>query len=157
MPPVAVIGVPRVAGGVRVVDPDEPVIVTGVPRPGRDDDDIPTSGPSYPTVPYTSKPRASVPSKPSPKPPVASEPPEWRWVCTQIEAPSERNPGGAVVEGYYAIKGGVLYVEDQSGPVASQWLQPDDNPAAVARRLLREKRSPNNFYAPIIYPHRVLH
>ena len=66
-------------------------------------------------------------------------------------------PGGTIIEGFYAISDGVLYLEDaQHNPVASQQLRSDDNPVAVARRLLRERRSPNKaFYAPIIYPHRV--
>jgi hypothetical protein len=76
---------------------------------------------------------------------------ESRWVCPS----AKRN--SIVIVRPYATSDGVLYVEDQRGPVASQWLQPDDNPAAVARRLLREKCSPNSFFAPIVYPHRVVH
>jgi hypothetical protein len=88
----------------------------------------------------------------------ASDDAERRRVRTQIERPSERNPGGSVIEGWFRVIGGLVYVEDMEGRTfGSAAILPGDDVLAIARKLLREKKLGGDFYAPIDYRHRVVH
>ena len=75
-------------------------------------------------------------------------------VRTQLERPSERNPGGTIAEGWYRVSGGVVYVEDLQGrPLGSHPLRPGEDAEAIARRILNQKSSgASQFYGPINYP-----
>ena len=75
-------------------------------------------------------------------------------VRTQLERPSERNPGGTIAEGWYRVSGGVVYVEDLQGrPLGSHTLRPGEDAEAIARRILNQKSSgASQFYGPINYP-----
>ena len=102
--------------------------------------------------PHTSEAPRAV-SKPAP----ATVPKEWRYVWAQLRAPRNNDPG-QIAEGQYGVSGGVLYLNDINGnAIVSQQLRPDDNPLAVATRLLREKTrggnssAPAGFYDPIHY------
>jgi len=64
------------------------------------------------------------------------------------------------VEGYYDIKGGILYVWDahNNPPIGQQPISPGDNIEAAARKLLREKSGKHSaFYQPIRYPRGSVH
>jgi hypothetical protein len=132
-------------------------IITGVPRP-------PDWG-NWPDVPPKPKPLRVPPSRA--KPSVAIEPArlpvEWKWFCVQTAAPSDRNPQGVIAEGFFGVRDGVLYVEDVRGdPLGSQQLRSDDNPASVARRLLKDRRRdkssvPGFYDGPAYDPRRTFH
>src|SRR5262249_32624848 len=63
-------------------------------------------------------------------------------VRTQLERPSERNPGGTIAEGWYRVSGGVVYVEDLQGrPLGSHPLRPGEDAEAIARRILNPTSS----------------
>ncbi len=126
------------------------VIVTGVPRTGRDrvpDDYLsqkPRATPYIPPAPET---------KPAPSEPVARAPEsEPRRVWVTVEPPSEKSCG-TIVEGTWTIADGVIRVRDMEGRLFTERLAPGDNAEHVARRLLREKHGKHTaFYAPIRYP-----
>lgn len=140
------------------------LIVTGVPRPERDGDVASWEPPPRDRNDCGLTPRAA-PSSP-PKAPVASEPPPrpttWHYVFVQTRAPAGNDPG-AIIEGQYATAGDVLFLSDiNSNPIASQKLRADDNAAAVARKLLKERRRasssvPGFYDSPNYNPNRVFH
>jgi hypothetical protein len=84
--------------------------------------------------------------------PVSAEEPEplegHRYpIWVQVAAPTDTDPG-SVIEGTYTLaEGGVLRVYDVDGnPIGTEHLPPDANAAAVARRVLREKKGPSDFW-----------
>src|SRR5262249_2088820 len=104
----------RAAGEKRpiVFDQDElALIITGVPRRGRDTDDpAPPPPVGKANKADTENPRQEgtalrlpegdpgrfVPQAPEPE----TEPSERRYICVQTEQPTEGNPGGTIAEGY---------------------------------------------------------
>jgi hypothetical protein len=81
-------------------------------------------------------PRAA-PAAPEPTP-HSEETSEPRRIRTQIEQPSQANPGGRIEEGWYTVQSGVLQVEDMQGNIlARQPVGSGDNVEALARKLLR--------------------
>jgi hypothetical protein len=119
----------------REVYPAEPysVIVTGVPRRGRDvfiDAPLHEKQPRLPpTVPA---------SKPMPEPAVEREPLEWKPIRTQVSPPDERSCG-IDIEGAYAVCGDQLHVRDHEDRSWTVALKPGDNAEVLAQKLLREK------------------
>jgi hypothetical protein len=90
----------------------------------------------------------------TPAPASAEEPAEplvHRPIYAQVAPPTESDPG-QIIEGSFTISsGGIVRVEDDQGILlGSEVLQPGADPAAVARRILRDKRSPG-FWGPISY------
>jgi hypothetical protein len=64
------------------------------------------------------------------------------------------NDAGEIVEGYYDVKGGILYVWDahNNSPIGQQPINPGDDPAVAARKILREESGKHSsFYQPIRY------
>jgi hypothetical protein len=142
----------RKAGERREVIFDEPMVInTGVPRNadfGKDWLPLP------PTKPYD---RYAVASEEPPKPAIVrpSEEPadlvEHR-IQVQVAPPTERNPG-AIVEGTYTLtEDGVVRVYDADhNLVGTEHLHPGADAGAAARRVLREKKAPGQFWSPIPY------
>jgi hypothetical protein len=65
---------------------------------------------------------------------------EPRRVRTQIEQPSQANPGGRIAEGWCKVEGGILPVEDMQGNILGrQPVKVGDDVGALARKILREK------------------
>jgi hypothetical protein len=160
----------RKAGERREVYFDERVILTGVPRPGRDTDDDgnysrPVSEPK-PTPSICDRRSAggapapfavSEPQPTAPKQIERAESPVVRRVYVTVERPSETNPGGAIVEGSYWIEDGMVKVTDLQGRLlGTQPINPGDDAEAAARAVLRKKRG-SAFYAPIQYPRRSMY
>jgi hypothetical protein len=165
----------REAGEKREIYFDETVIATGVPRPGRDD------GYTLPEMPEPPAPsicdRRSVGGAPPfavsddmrsalPQEKAIADKeanmsreieradPVVRRIWVQTEQPSDRNPGGAIVEGFYRVEDGMLKVADQQGHLLDALtVNPGDDVEATARRILREKRA-SSFFNPIPYPRR---
>jgi hypothetical protein len=138
------------------------VIITGVPRAGREPDSY-----SPPNVPLTPTPSIcegrSAPRHPVSEPrdqgqptaqkqietPRAENP--MRRVRTQVERPSRTNPGGAIAEGLYRVEGDTVEVTDMDGRLVGRApIKTGDDPEVTARKILREKRA-SDFYAPIRY------
>jgi hypothetical protein len=139
------------AGGEKreVVFEDPLLIVTGVPRNtefGKWTGE--TFKPQYPdryaTTTTAPQPVAHEPKAPEP-------PPMWKRITTQISPPDERSTG-VVAEGKFAIIDGQVHVHDPWGnPLGSIAVKPTDDPAPIARKLLRDKTAQkwSAFYAPI--------
>jgi hypothetical protein len=93
-------------------------------------------------------------NKPMPtSPPPASgfeepaEPLEEHHIWAQVAAPTDTNPG-AIIEGNFTFQDGVVRVYDLDGNlIGTEHLSsPNANAAAVARRVLREKKGPSDFW-----------
>jgi hypothetical protein len=137
---------------------DGAVLVTGVPRTGRDDGhEIPTLSSPYPHVPYI--PRAKTDAPLGPTWDVRSVG-EWRHIRAQVRRPDpEKNDPGEIKEGRCRLEGDLLHVEDLEGRRLSlQPLLPGDDIEAAARKVLREKHNRHGaFYDPIRYSTRTFH
>src|SRR5262249_49109941 len=124
-------------------------IVTGVPRPGRDGEarcencDCASAEPRYDARAYQREleKRSEPPLRAVPKPaPELPLPTEWWPFRVQIRAGNGGDDPGAIIEGRYGVNGGFIFVEDTQGqPIGMQRLGPNENPAGVAQKLLREK------------------
>ena len=138
------------------------VIITGVPRDGRDDQDAlerliqraKQSG--YPSDPLQAK-AVKAREAPVPPPPEPEPEPESKRVRVTIELPTDNNLG-SVADGYYFVQDEMVYVSDAlKRPLGRLALNPGDNPEIVARRLLKAKHCSNNFYRKLQYPPKSIH
>jgi hypothetical protein len=165
----------RAAGEMReiIFDPNS-VLCTGVPRPGRDDkyfERLNQERAKPEEVREREKEAAAARGidfhegsksyEPEYKPPPMSkapeEPPadalEWRSVWVQVRAPNpDRGDPGEIAEARFAVWQGMVRVEDmQERFIGTEALQAGDDPLPIARRLLREKRGVDAFWAPLHY------
>jgi len=68
------------------------------------------------------------------------EPERWEYICVTVQDPTEVDPG-AIEVAQYAVAGDEVLIADLDGrTMGVRRLGPDDDPAVVARRLLRERR-----------------
>lgn len=156
----------RAAGEKREVVCCDEVLVTGVPRPGREPENYSppiSSEPSAPSIcdrrsaggtpPFAvSEPQTRAPDRQIER----AESPVVHHVRATVRLPTETDPG-AIVEGQYRIVNGNLEVADLEGRLlGTQPINPGDDAEAAARAILRKKRS-SGFYAPIPYPRRSVH
>jgi hypothetical protein len=116
-------------------------------------------GPQYPdryAVTTTALPRKGDDGNvPNPLQPASNE---WKSIRAQVSPPN-KNTGhpGTVLEGEYAQLGIEVQVRYE-GRVYAEAIKPGDDPAAVARRLLRAKWDKHGaFYDDIRYPRRNFH
>jgi len=73
-------------------------------------------------------------------------------IMIETESPTETSPG-AIREGHYTVDGGKVRVTDAAGrTIGSEKLGPGQDPALIARRILRRGRSDNSFYGALRYP-----
>jgi hypothetical protein len=136
----------RRAGEQRKPAFDEQIILTGVPRPGRDEKYVARLKEEGAR---SHEPEPSVPPMPGP-PPETPAGLEWHGVVVQVAAPTDSNPGGTVAEGRYAVASNVLFVEDADGKsLGSRRLGATDDPKVEAKRILREKHGQSGFWAPL--------
>jgi hypothetical protein len=157
----------------REIYPAEPfaVIVTGVPRPGRDDKcvaqfEYAKQDPEA-VRQHEKEAAARVAAfhegakshEPEYKPPPMSKPEElpeleWRGVWVQVKGPDpDRNFPGEIAEARYAVLNNVLYVEDAQGRrLGVQELTAEEDAGAVARGIARKKLGGEKFFAAIAYP-----
>jgi hypothetical protein len=163
----------RAAGEKReiIFDPIE-VIMTGVPRPGRDEkyfarlvrehaklkpEEIRQREQQAAAASATDFHQGSKSHDEYKPPPLPAPPPEtpaeleWRGVIVQVRGPiPDRNDPGEIVEARYAVLNSVLYVEDAQGRrLGVQELEIGEN---AARGIVRKKLGGNQFYRPIAYP-----
>jgi hypothetical protein len=132
---------------------DVDTIITGVPRHGRDE--VPPEWYKRQPVP-TPDPRERlrkdtrpIPPLPKPEPKVEAPP---NPTCVRTETRQRTNdPGdaGEIVEGYFDVRDGQVYVwtvENGARPLGHAPVRPGDDPAVVARRLLRDKVGRGGFW-----------
>jgi hypothetical protein len=165
----------RAAGEKReiIFDPIE-VIMTGVPRPGRDPkyidrlnrerakqsaEEIRQREKEAAAARVIDFHAASKSHEPEYKPPPMNKMEElpaleWRSVIVQVKGPEpDRDFPGEIAEARYATSNGVLYVEDTEGRrLGTREITAEEDAAAVARGIARKKLGANQFYAPITYP-----
>jgi hypothetical protein len=93
---------------------------------------------------HTPKCNVDVPfAAPADEPESSAAPLEWTPFWVQIWAPSEACLGGVIAVGRFAIVDSEVRVGDLQGKLlGTHILKPSDDPEAVARKLLREKRPP---------------
>jgi hypothetical protein len=137
----------RKGGEPREIVFDEPfVIITGVPEPPDFGKDWP---PLPPTQPYDRAADHDEPRKPAMVRPSAepAEPLVAHRIRVQVAPPTEDSPG-EIVEGSYTLaEDGVLRVYDADrNLLGTECLPPGADAGAAARRVLREKKSPNAFW-----------
>lgn len=150
----------REAGDDRAVVFDREPIVTGVPRSvefldrARDGSVQGAEQDRYAKA-FTPDESVSAPlPKPSAPPPKLSAEP--KRVRMQVRRPDpERDDPGEVIEGYYDVSDGLVYVwnEKDAEPIGREPIHPGDDPTVIARRILREKSGKHlSFYQPLKYP-----
>jgi hypothetical protein len=74
-------------------------------------------------------------------------------MCRRGAPIPDKGDPGAIAEGSFTISsGGIVRVMDDQGQLlGTHVLQPMEDAAGVARRILREKKSPAQFWNPINY------
>ena len=139
------------------------VIITGVPRDGRDNEAAVerlierAKQDAHRSDPLLAKALKAREAPQAPPPPEPEPEPERRPIRATIELPTD-NSLGAVVEGSYVVRDNMVYVFDDRGqPIGRHDVSPGDNAEAIARRLLRLKRGVNAFYRQIKYPPTSIH
>ena len=154
------------------IDPGIDMIITGVPRAGRDDDGEVVSSPPpksrrddwlcsmcgnrYPSnvTIHHCVPRYEGPKAPKPRSAAVSSDEPWHPLVVQVQAPSETNPGGSVREYRYQVAFGTVRVAERDGRViGSASLAPGDDAKIAARKIIRECgsgfNSPSLAYRPL--------
>jgi hypothetical protein len=140
---------PRAADG-RAVHHDLLVIVTGVPRPDPDQGEpqvqtassegnlsSPPEGPAGSGAGILTE-----PSQPTPT-----------YVRVTIRNGDDDGDPGAIAEAYYSIEDGLLVLRDSDDRhITSRALLKGQDPAVLAKSLLREAEEPESFNHPIRYP-----
>jgi hypothetical protein len=80
-----------------------------------------------------------------------SPPSRPTYVKVTVRNGDDEDPG-EIAEGWYVIEDGLLVLRDRDDKfITSRALLKDENPATLAKILLRE-RAPNDFQGKIIYP-----
>jgi hypothetical protein len=76
----------------------------------------------------------------------------WQKIVVTTEPATATSPG-AIAEGSFSVENGKVRVRNDRGKlVGSAELVAGDNPAVIARRLLKRGRAQSDFYSPIRYP-----
>jgi hypothetical protein len=96
------------------------------------------------------KPMPSTPAPASAEEP--AEPLDARRIYVQTAPPTEDSPG-EIVEGSYtlAADGGIRVYDVDGNLLGTEHLAPDADAVAAARRVLRAKKAPAQFWNPIDY------
>ena len=126
-------------------------VFTGVPR----DPDHWKEENSSPQAAETSA-SSEEPSRPSEVESAASEPPtpsEPTYVRITIRNGDDDGDPGAIAEAYFTIEDGLVVLRDADDKhITSRALLKGEDPAVLARSLLREAEKPKDFNRPIHYP-----
>jgi len=137
----------------REVFYDIDTIVTGVPRDGRDTvppewlkrQPKPTPDPRQRVYKETK----AIPPLPKAPEPRVDRPPDPQRVRAEVRECKNDNDPGEIVEGYYDVRDGQVYVwtvEHGARPLGHAPVRLGDDPAVVARRLLRDKVGRGGFW-----------
>jgi hypothetical protein len=133
----------------RAIHRDLMIIVTGVPRRDPDEPDEPT-----PQVQASSEGTLSPPSSE----PAAGElliphpQPTHTYVRIVTSNGSDGDPG-AIAEAWWSIEDGAVVLRDADDKhITARAMLKGEDPAVLARSLLREVEKPKDFNRPISYP-----
>ena len=136
------------------------VVITGVPRAGRDDGYQPPEQPAaFATFDRCEPPTENQPKPPPPRSAAQPDATEAKRIIATIPPRDERDLG-VMFEGSYKVQSGQVYVYSADGKsLGSLPVGPDDNVELIARRLLREKLGGGaaDFYGRIPYPKLSIH
>ena len=81
-----------------------------------------------------------------------SPPSQPTYVRVIIRNGEDGDPG-QIAEGYYTIEDGLLVLRDSNDKhITSRALLNGEDPAVLARILLREREAPKDFQRPLSYP-----
>jgi|SRR6516162_1175070 hypothetical protein len=139
------------AGEKREVVFEKQVIITGVPRSPKTYEMQPRAAedkPDYGSHLKTYGPTKPIPPLPKPEPKVEA-PPDPQRVRTETRQCKNDDDPGEIVEGYYDVRDGQVYVwtvENGARPLGHAPVRPGDDPAVIARRLLRDKVGRGGFW-----------
>ena len=130
----------------RAIHYDVWVITTGVPRGDPDQAEpapqVQTASSEGPSHPSTEEPAASGPSCSRPT-----------YVRVIIRNGNDDGDPGAIAEAYFTIEDGAVVLRDADDKhITSRALLRGEDPAVLARSLLREAEQPKEFNHPIHYP-----
>jgi hypothetical protein len=128
------------------------LIITGVPRLGRDDGlEVPTSSATPSWVVETKPVERKAPPLPQPSPELPVEGPRHSIRCTVRPPNPETNDPGQLIEGAYSLSETTLRVYDNEARLlTTDRLQPGDDAAHAARRILKERHGKHSaFHDPI--------
>ena len=144
----ALANLPTLDSDGRPIHHDLSVIVTGVPRDPDFARWVPlqttasSEGPALPSEETAGSGEVSSPSSPS----------QPSYVKITVRNGSEDDPG-QIAEAYYTIEDGQLILRDSNDKhLTSRALLNGENPATLAKILLREREGQNDFQQPIHYP-----
>ena len=130
----------------RAIHYDVWVITTGVPRGDPDQAEpapqVQTASSEGPSHPSTEEPAASGPSCSRPT-----------YVRVIIRNGNDDGDPGAIAEAWFTIEDGAVVLRDADDKhITSRALLRGEDPAVLARSLLREAEQPKEFNRPIHYP-----
>jgi hypothetical protein len=138
----------RAAGEERAVRFDTTVVVSGVAAPGEDigEEWKPAPRPDV-AEPLLHEDEDSL-RREEPRPPIVES---YVWVQTRPCA-ADDDPG-QIMEGWYSIDDGHVVLTDREGRhITSRAMIAGEDPAALARLLLREAKGPEDFNRVLSYP-----
>ena len=128
----------RAGGEVRAVQFDVMAVETGVCREGGGEEWKPEPRPHVPPLPPQDEDKEKV--REDSRPPLLES-----YVWTTIRPASDDGDPGAILEGWYSIDEGQLVLTDRERRyLTSRAMIAGEDPAALARLLLREKQ-PSDF------------
>jgi hypothetical protein len=132
----------------RAIHYDVWVITTGVPR---GDPDQAEPAPQVQTASSEGPSHPSTEVEPAASGPLSCSRPTYVRVI--IRNGNDDGDPGQIAEAYYTIEDGLVVLRDRDGKhMTSRALLKGQDPAAVARALLREAEEPESFNHPIRYP-----
>jgi hypothetical protein len=144
----ALANLPALDSDGRPIHPDLSIIVTGVPRDPDFGNWVPpqsasSEGTDHPSEETTRSGEVRSPSSPS----------EPAYVRVTIRNGDKDGDPGQIAEAFYTIEDGLLVLRDSNDKhITSRALLKGEDPAVLAKILLREREGQNDFQQPIHYP-----
>jgi hypothetical protein len=136
----------RAAGEVRAVQFDVMAVATGVCRLGGGEEWTPEPRPHVPPLPPQDEDKEE--AREEPRPPIVAS-----YVCVQTRPCRDNDDPGQIMEGWFSVDDGTVTVTDREGRhITSRAMIAGEDPAALARLLLREARAPEDFNRRLDYP-----
>jgi hypothetical protein len=141
---------------------EEPItIVTGVPDPD-DDGEVPIANEDKASRDFHARRRVSEALLAARRPPPSTsaprsveeptEPLVEHRIRVQVAPPTDTDPGAIIEASYTLAEDGVVRVYDvDHNLLGTEHLRPGDDGGAAARRVLREKKAPNDFWGRTLH------
>jgi hypothetical protein len=136
----------RAAGEVREVRFDTRVVVTGVAAPGEDIGEEWKPAPR-PLLPHVAQDEDKEEVREDPQPQLEF----YVWTTVRLPNDDGSDPG-EIREGWYSVEDGEIVLTDSKHKYITSRALGDQNPADLAKQLLREARAPEDFNRRLDYP-----